>query len=358
MNTRYNQWNKALQFFFSCHKETHDLSVNGLVGVFQYSERFMQNQEQFSSWSDNQFLKDFLQCFAKEEIINFGGRRLSRYMAISQSDLKGIFKAASAEEDLYLPIIALLMLSSSSDADLFCSKLNELLSKPFDRNGTTSLSGGAWKLSGAIFKDANLIDCISKAVSAWPFLQEEKWYNLFMRKNIISQKEVVKNDPVPEPNPVVEPTHSSASTSPRREADSGMWEKEKRLNRVYSRIINGRTTRYLWELRLSQDQYSSLRDALCSYDFGSSRSLTKDIKAHAPKIALFLAEWYKREYNGRNGDNALGLIGLKTNCYKMVWEESGINGSYLLNSDSSVRWRDSLFLQGGPVLPICPDYTA
>lgn len=102
---------------------------------------------------------------------------------------------------------------------------------------------------------------------------------------------------------------------------------------------------YFWALKITEEQYDKMKELLRNNipETGTSRSRTSFIKKYAVYIACYIAEWFKREYNGKNGESN-GIVkddpGLEN-----IWET--LNNHYLFNNGKSTRWLYSIYALGG-----------
>lgn len=125
-----------------------------------------------------------------------------------------------------------------------------------------------------------------------------------------------------------------------------------KVSRLSALIAEGRP--YVWQLRLSADEFKSLEQCLkasVAAHGGDHRHLL------APDFALplviYLAEWYKREYNGSETGDSAPVVALTSDERKQLWEASGIDSNiFVYNASSnpdkpSRRWQESLQVLGG-----------
>lgn len=117
--------------------------------------------------------------------------------------------------------------------------------------------------------------------------------------------------------------------------------------RTYYVSIRKSDLRYFWQWRLSKEEYIKLKSLLADIDFTTyPREMTR---ACAPQIALFIAEWYKREYDGNSSSDWMNEIGLPNVPSQLIWEYSGIDNSLLFyKEDTNMHeWLYSIYVLGG-----------
>ena len=122
---------------------------------------------------------------------------------------------------------------------------------------------------------------------------------------------------------------------------------ERRLEKFWFKITAGNfDNRYLWRNKLSRVDYEELRNRLqeCSYEQCSGF-----VKRFARVILLYIAEWYKRSYNGNDGkDNA--IKDLKLQCRpEEIWKYAGVPNNFLYKKRNNM-YLFSMYVLGG--LPI------
>lgn len=102
--------------------------------------------------------------------------------------------------------------------------------------------------------------------------------------------------------------------------------------------------RYYWQWRLSLEDYGRLREFLCGLDLnGSTRD---EVLRYTDQICLFCAEWYKREYTGRNQGNLPAFVAIGCESHQNLSRDLvDRNGRVLLRGND--RYLHSLYIQGG-----------
>lgn len=106
-------------------------------------------------------------------------------------------------------------------------------------------------------------------------------------------------------------------------------------------------TKYFWQWEISTEDYEKYKTLLEAVDF--TLNTRKKVRFCAPQLALFIAEWYKREYNGNNSSSCLKTLGITTNLTQEIWENSGLKDCDLYRSEDSGHreWLYSMYRLGG-----------
>ena len=112
-------------------------------------------------------------------------------------------------------------------------------------------------------------------------------------------------------------------------------------------ILRGRP--YVWELRLSLEEFnvleSSIRNSISSHEGNHSHLLSKDF---APIVVIYLAEWYKRFYEGTNTIDENKVLSLNTEELKNLYELAKIDkNTFVYSTSMTNRWQESLQVLGG-----------
>lgn len=105
--------------------------------------------------------------------------------------------------------------------------------------------------------------------------------------------------------------------------------------------------RYFWQWNISTEDFEIYTKLLNAVDF--SINTRKKVRICAPQLALYIAEWYKREYNGNNSTSCLKALGITTNLTQEIWENSGLQDGDLYRSEESGHreWLYSMYRLGG-----------
>ena len=88
---------------------------------------------------------------------------------------------------------------------------------------------------------------------------------------------------------------------------------------------------YVWELKITEDEFCSLEENLCSYTPDESN------KDDALKILVYVAEWYKRRYTNRTKKDYQNTFGCKKPALDIVWKTLGINEQYLYKGENGQK---------------------
>lgn len=132
-------------------------------------------------------------------------------------------------------------------------------------------------------------------------------------------------------------------------------EAENSLKECWNELFSGNRSfkfPYLWENKMSNSEYSQLKVLL--KEACPAKNQTRFIQNHGKKIALFVSEWFKREYSGRDtGGDAFSEIGLDSNKAQKIWETDFFKKYidefvYKTGGESGTyRWKFSLYVLGG-----------
>ena len=117
-------------------------------------------------------------------------------------------------------------------------------------------------------------------------------------------------------------------------------------------ILHGRP--YVWELRLSFDEFNALEAAInqsiSSHAGKHDHLLTEEF---AVLVVMYLAEWYKRFYKGVDTQDENKQLVLSTDELKRLYDLAGIDrNTFVYNASknpdkTSYRWLESLQVLGG-----------
>ena len=126
----------------------------------------------------------------------------------------------------------------------------------------------------------------------------------------------------------------------------------RRVEQMRQGILHGRP--YVWELRLSFDEFNVLEAAI-----------NQSISSHAGKhdhllseefaviVVMYLAEWYKRFYKGNDTQDENKILALTSKELERLYDLSGIDkNTYVYNASknpdkTSYRWLESMQVLGG-----------
>lgn len=127
---------------------------------------------------------------------------------------------------------------------------------------------------------------------------------------------------------------------------------KERVKQFRQGILSGRP--YVWELRLSLDEFYTLENAInnsiSSHSGNHEHLLTEDF---ALVVVMYLAEWYKRFYKGADTMDENRILALDTDELKKLYELAKIDkNTFVYNASknpdkTSYRWQESLQVLGG-----------
>ena len=128
---------------------------------------------------------------------------------------------------------------------------------------------------------------------------------------------------------------------------------KQRVEQYKAQIIAPEPHPYVWELRLSLDEFNTLESAINkSLDSHSGDYRHLLCEEFAPLVIIYLAEWYKRYYDGAETDNKKKLS-LDSSSLEKVLTLSGIDkNTFVYNASknpdkTSFRWLESIQVLGG-----------
>ena len=99
---------------------------------------------------------------------------------------------------------------------------------------------------------------------------------------------------------------------------------------------------YVWELKITEDEFRSLEADLCGYTPDASK------KNDALKMLVYLAEWYKRRYTNRAKKDYQKTFGDIKPDLKTVWGTLGIDKRFLYEGEGRQKlYLYSTFVLGG-----------
>ena len=121
-----------------------------------------------------------------------------------------------------------------------------------------------------------------------------------------------------------------------------------------SRLQN-REVKYVWELRLTEDEFLQLENEISRSIAAAKSQKHLFTRENALYTIVYVAEWYKRRYNGLDTDKDTCVVKLDDNC-KQLWGNSIYDSNtYVYDASSnpdkpSRQWIRSLYLMGGLAL--------
>lgn len=120
-----------------------------------------------------------------------------------------------------------------------------------------------------------------------------------------------------------------------------------RIEQFRQGILRGRP--YVWELRLSLEEFNTLESAIgksiSSHNGSHKHLLTKEF---AVVVVIYLAEWYKRLYNGSDTDEKNRIINLNNGEPEKLYELAQIDkNTFAYKASENNSWLGSLYVLGG-----------
>ena len=106
--------------------------------------------------------------------------------------------------------------------------------------------------------------------------------------------------------------------------------------------------KYFWKWRVSTEDYEEFRDLLLKVNF-ADRTREK-VRLCAHQLSFYIAEWYKREYDGFDSANCLESINIPSASFnKDIWEYShDIDDRPYCTEDTHINeWLYSMYVMGG-----------
>ena len=122
---------------------------------------------------------------------------------------------------------------------------------------------------------------------------------------------------------------------------------EKELERFWNSLVetNEFDFNYIWRNKISNQQYEELKRKIKDCSIGQRKLFPE----HFPHIlVIYIAEWYKREYNGNDLENPLKALGIDKSP-KAIWENCKLHEDLLYTKTNNL-YLESLYVLGG--LPI------
>lgn len=103
---------------------------------------------------------------------------------------------------------------------------------------------------------------------------------------------------------------------------------------------------FFWEYKIDKETYDNTKRLLIQLELNKNTRLCSKYAFH---IALFLAEWFKREYDGYQCERGLDTLGLTSQKSNIIWNNSNLPDEYLINSGQDERLFSMYILGGFPV---------
>ena len=107
--------------------------------------------------------------------------------------------------------------------------------------------------------------------------------------------------------------------------------------------------KYFWEWRVSTEDYRDFKQLLINVNF-SIRTRDK-VRECAYQLCFFIAEWYKREYDGNESVNCLAELGIEgSGLTEEIWKhslQSHDEQPYITEESNFHEWLYSIYVLGG-----------
>lgn len=161
------------------------------------------------------------------------------------------------------------------------------------------------------------------------------------------QKESINDTPNTPDSHISEKLNNNEPKSKPERPSKAKSDAEKRLEQYWFKLTSDNFDyQYIWRNKLTYEEYDELKNRIKDCVYENKRGFAK---RYARVIALYIAEWYKREYNGNDGkQNAIKAIGLSCRPEE-IWNNCNFPNNYLSGQKNN-RYLDSLYVLGG--LPI------
>lgn len=152
----------------------------------------------------------------------------------------------------------------------------------------------------------------------------------------------------------------SKKVESKKEQDEEVNNIQNKINTLYNYIVNARGGKkaikqfeYIWQWKISKSEYKNIKELLCCDACKRNiKSISRNNACCRLLVVIYIAERYKREWNGSDGkDNALEQIGLNNEETKEIATNYFKKQDKIYSSESGyTEWLDSLRIEGG--LPI------
>lgn len=126
----------------------------------------------------------------------------------------------------------------------------------------------------------------------------------------------------------------------------------KRVNNSISDVLGNiqfNLTPYIWQLKIAYEKYKNIKDILSNAITSWPADKTSFISQIADAIVVYIAEWYKWEYNGNNQPNVWESLGIDGNYSKLLWDSSFLSQhkNLLYTGENNTLWLNSIYVLGG-----------
>ena len=119
--------------------------------------------------------------------------------------------------------------------------------------------------------------------------------------------------------------------------------------------LDSNSPQYTWQWNFTKEEYQQIKNLLKNYS-GNIQDIIKKSKISCKMLQLYVSEWYKREFNGYDGQgNAFAAINMENIAYE-IWcglFHNPDNKVYYSNIDEygnetgRRRWLESIYVDGG-----------
>ena len=105
--------------------------------------------------------------------------------------------------------------------------------------------------------------------------------------------------------------------------------------------------KYYWQWRVKTEDYDEFKALLSAIDF--TEQTHEKVRLCAPQLAFYVAEWYKREYDGYNSGGCFEDLGISSSFNQEIWDLShnAEDRPYRTPDTRINEWLYSLYVQGG-----------
>lgn len=105
---------------------------------------------------------------------------------------------------------------------------------------------------------------------------------------------------------------------------------------------------YVWKLKITTKEYKEIKTNLRNLFLGHTRNnLTKRIQQYCKAIVVYMAEWFKREYVGNNGVNALAEMNPGITIERIITHLNKFDDFFYQTTNGTNRYLSSINALGG-----------
>lgn len=124
------------------------------------------------------------------------------------------------------------------------------------------------------------------------------------------------------------------------------------LKDIQDDLISRKVLPYVWRAKLSQTEYEGLKDALknlFAQRKGVRNAKVNYVREYAVAITVYIAEWFKREYQGYGQEESVfDSINVGNNVSRELWQSLGQHQEHFLyQTGKTTRYLDSIYVLGG-----------